>query len=50
MIIGIVYVLLYYNMNDGPDPFLVCAMWDSTPHSMCTGSLSAPFGTGSVCC
>lgn len=32
MIIGIVYMLLYYNMNDGPDPFLACASPCGTVH------------------
>lgn len=37
MIIGIVYMLLYYNMYDSPDPFLGCASpcgtVDHTPYA-----------------
>lgn len=32
MIIAIVYMLLYYNKNDGPDSFLGCATPGGTVH------------------
>lgn len=52
MIIGIVYMLLYYNIYDGPDPFLGCASpcgtADHTPYAQL--HWVSLLGTGPVHC
>lgn len=52
MTVGIVSMLLYYNMYDGPDPFLGCASPCGTvKHIPCTQLHGVPLlGTGRVSC